>query len=101
MSQTPPPASLPPLLSGERVNRLVNLFKGERFSLHAERLEGALTFTHINETADEAIYVVAGAMSMRLGDGTVALVEGEVQVIPRGVPHGDLIGHADLLVIEG
>lgn len=101
MSHVPPSVALAPLLSGERVNRLVTLFAGERFSLHAERLDGGVTFTHVNESSDEAIYVVAGAMSMRLGEGRVTLVEGEMQVIPKGVPHGDLVGHADLLVVEG
>ncbi len=101
MSQAPPPAAPPPSPAGGRVNRLVSLFAGGVFTIHAERLEGDLAFTHVNDEADEAIYVGAGAVSLRLGDGRVSLVEGELQPIPKGLPHGDLVGHADLLVIEG
>lgn len=42
---------------------------------------------HTHDDADEMFFVVRGALTIQLRDGDVALREGELFVVPRGVEH--------------
>jgi quercetin dioxygenase-like cupin family protein len=48
---------------------------------------GDMPPVHVDHRNDETIYVVAGAMTLFVGDSEIALGEGQAAVAPRGVQH--------------
>jgi mannose-6-phosphate isomerase-like protein (cupin superfamily) len=64
------------------------------------KVEGEFVW-HSHETTDEAFIVLAGAMTIELRDGAVALAAGEMYVVPRGVEHRPRAEHeCHVLVVE-
>lgn len=53
------------------------------------RIQGTLTW-HAHDDEDELFYIVKGAMIMEFEDRRVPLEEGDVLVIPKGVPHNPI-----------
>lgn len=81
-------------------DRIENPLGGEIvFKARAEQTAGALTIFeavnapghgppyHVHETLDEAIYVLAGTLRVRLADRVDEATEGSFVFIPRGLPH--------------
>lgn len=75
---------------------------GETVALHAgaEQTDGRYDFMvttvepgpgviplHVHHRHDEAIYVLAGELEVRVGDETTTLTPGSFVMMPRGVPH--------------
>jgi quercetin dioxygenase-like cupin family protein len=48
---------------------------------------GDMPPVHVDHRNDETVYVVAGAMTLFVGDREIALREGQATVAPRGVQH--------------
>jgi mannose-6-phosphate isomerase-like protein (cupin superfamily) len=48
-----------------------------------------IPFNHVN-TRDETVVMISGNYSTRIGTQRVQVNTGDVLVIPRGVPHGDI-----------
>jgi quercetin dioxygenase-like cupin family protein len=48
---------------------------------------GDMPPVHVDHRNDETVYVVAGAMTLFVGDREIALREGQAAVAPRGVQH--------------
>lgn len=42
---------------------------------------------HVHTYEDEVVYVVQGAIQIRLGDGKLEATEGSVAHLPKGIPH--------------
>lgn len=42
---------------------------------------------HVHTYEDEVVYVIQGAIQIRLGDGTLEASEGGVAHLPKGIPH--------------
>ncbi|MBI2759117.1 MAG: cupin domain-containing protein [Chloroflexi bacterium] len=42
---------------------------------------------HVHTYEDEVVYVVQGAILIRLGDGKLEAAEGSVAHLPKGIPH--------------
>lgn len=93
-----PGAILRPAEEGEEVglgpNRVAFVLGGTetggRYSLTAWTMAPPPAPTppvHIHEDADEAVYVVAGALTCQVGDRALAAGPGAVALVPRGTPH--------------
>lgn len=64
--------------------RLVASLNGQHVRL--ARLEGAFSW-HAHEDADELFYVLEGSLELQLRERTIAMGEGDLFVVPRGVEH--------------
>jgi len=64
--------------------RIVALLNGQEVKL--AKFEGAFDW-HAHENEDELFLVVHGEFTMEFRDRSVALCEGEMIVVPRGVEH--------------
>ena len=42
---------------------------------------------HVHSFEDEVVYVIQGAIQIRLGDGQLEVSEGGVAHLPKGIPH--------------
>ena len=42
---------------------------------------------HVHTYEDEVVYVLQGAIRIRLGDGALEAIEGGVAHLPKGIPH--------------
>ena len=76
--------------------------EGQNLQLFLSKIQGEFV-KHTHDNGDELFYVVKGKMEMCFKDGTVAVKEGEVILVPRGVEHcprTDPDEEAHLLVIE-
>lgn len=60
--------------------------EGETLQVYLSKLRGEFVM-HAHDQADELFYVVRGTMEMRFRDRSVAVREGEVILVPRGVEH--------------
>lgn len=60
--------------------------EGDTLQVFLSKIEGEFVM-HAHEDSDELFYVVQGAMEMRFKDHVVAVREGEVILVPRGVEH--------------
>jgi quercetin dioxygenase-like cupin family protein len=61
---------------------------GDAFSLvELVGRRGDMPPVHVDHRNDETVYVVAGAMTLFVGDREIALREGQAAVAPRGVQH--------------
>jgi len=56
------------------------------YLLKIVRIEGEFVW-HRHEDTDELFFVVDGAMHLELRDGVVALVAGDLYIVPKGVDH--------------
>jgi quercetin dioxygenase-like cupin family protein len=55
---------------------------------------------HVHRTYDEAHYVLAGEMTVRVGDRTFTAPAGSLYYVPRGIPHtSDNLGAAPCRVL--
>lgn len=69
------------LLAGTRAT-------GGAFSLgDFEGGPGAWTIPHVHRTCEESFYVVEGAFTFTVGEGTIAAGPGSFLMVPRGSPH--------------
>jgi len=64
--------------------RIVGELNGQHVKL--VKLQGEFVWHH-HADEDEMFYVVRGAIDIELRDRTIALREGELFVVPRGVEH--------------
>ncbi len=55
---------------------------------------------HVHETEDTVFYVLAGRVTVRLGDDTLALEAGQAGFLPRGVPHTFRVDSDEAQLIE-
>lgn len=60
------------------------------------KLKGEFVW-HQHDEEDELFYILRGSLEMAYHDKTVVLHEGEVHVVPRGVPHNPK-AHNDCLI---
>ena len=60
--------------------------EGDTLQVYLSKLKGEFVM-HAHDKADELFYVVRGTMEMRFRDRSVAVREGEVILVPRGVEH--------------
>ncbi len=82
--------------------QLLALLDTESFTIEAQRLNGTLTFRHLNPEHDEVVICLNGLITITTPEGDIMLTAGEVAHIPRGLEHGPVIGHeAEILVLEG
>ena len=56
------------------------------YDVRVAQAEGEFT-RHSHPETDEFFLVLAGELVLRLDDGDVELSQGDVYVVPRGVPH--------------
>ena len=56
------------------------------YQLKLVKLQGEFVW-HAHAQTDEVFIVLSGAMEIRFRDGAVALAEGEMFVVPKGVEH--------------
>jgi mannose-6-phosphate isomerase-like protein (cupin superfamily) len=60
--------------------------EGDCLQVYLSKLQGDFVM-HTHDDADELFYVVKGAMEMLFKDHSVAVREGQVILVPRGVEH--------------
>lgn len=90
--------------AGERIENLyhyesVASLNGQSFTL--VRVKDRTLDFHVHEESDEAFLLVFGSMKLELRDRTVALEEGDLFVVPKGVEHRPIItGEVTILLIE-
>ena len=64
------------------------------------RIEGEFIW-HAHHDADEAFFVIEGALRIDLPHGSVELGPGELYVVPRGVRHRPVaLGEVKLMLVE-
>jgi len=76
--------------------------EGQNLQVFLSKIQGEFV-KHTHDNGDELFYVVKGKMEMCFKDQTVAVKEGEVILVPRGVEHcprTDPDEEAHVLVIE-
>jgi mannose-6-phosphate isomerase-like protein (cupin superfamily) len=76
--------------------RLVGEVSG--FQAKVVTMRGEFVWHH-HESEDELFLVLAGAMTMRLRDGDLAVGPGELVVIPRGTEHCPAATEGDVQVL--
>lgn len=78
--------------------RVVGELNGQEVKL--AKVKGEFVW-HRHELADELFLVVSGALTLHLRDRTVALGEGDLFIVPRGVDHRPVAdGEAHVLLFE-
>lgn len=60
--------------------------EGDSLQVFLSKLQGEFVM-HAHDDADELFYVVKGAMEMRFKDRSIAVREGQIILVPRGVEH--------------
>ena len=50
------------------------------------KVKGSLTW-HSHDNEDELFYILKGSLRIEMQDGTVDLREGDMFIVPKGVPH--------------
>jgi len=76
--------------------------EGDSLQVYLSKLQGEFVM-HTHDNSDEFFYVVKGRMEMCFKDHAVAVKEGEVILVPRGVEHAprtDPREEVHVLVVE-
>jgi mannose-6-phosphate isomerase-like protein (cupin superfamily) len=81
--------------------RKVNLFESARFFLDVYVVRpGQAQSPHVHDASDKTYFVLSGAGTVRVGDATHPVREGQAVLCPAGAPHGvDNAGPADLRLL--
>jgi mannose-6-phosphate isomerase-like protein (cupin superfamily) len=69
--------------------------------LNVLRAEDRVLDFHIHEGSDELLYVIEGSFEIELDDGTIALSQGDMIIVPKGTRHRPICkGPVKCLLIE-
>src|SRR5262245_23331742 len=64
------------------------------------KVQGSLTW-HSHDNEDELFYILKGSLRIEMEDGAVELNEGDMFIVPKGVPHNPVAGEeCHILLVE-